>query len=131
MQGGSRSSEQPTSDPIFILSSILAGGGYATDALFIIMVGVCDGVLSRNPRVDLCVFVDDIALHATGSSEAKVTWNLETAVADCIATLDVGLGKVVSRGTHDSKTVSFHSQLSRACKDKSAKNTKALGIKIN
>ena len=41
------------SEPVFTLSSILAGGGYATDALFIIMCGVCDGVLNRNPGVDL------------------------------------------------------------------------------
>ena len=119
------------SDPIFTLSSILAGGGYATDALFIIMVGVCDGVLSRNPGVDLCLFVDDIALHATGRSEAEVTCNLESAVSDCIATLEVGLGMVVSRGKRDSKTVAIHCKLSKACKKRFAKNMKALGIKIN
>ena len=54
-------------EPIHTLSAILAGGAFATDSLFLIMSGVCDRVLIEHPEVSLCLFVDDLTIHCTGS----------------------------------------------------------------
>ena len=87
-------------------------------------------MLARNPGADLCLFVDDIALLAVGRRQEQVTRVLEEAMADCIATLEVGLGMTVSRGSKGSKTIALHSSLNQRCSKKFAKNMGQLGVKV-
>ena len=54
-------------EAVWSLSAILAGGSFATDMLFIIMVRPCDQLASRIVSGDLCLFVDDLTLHVWGT----------------------------------------------------------------
>ena len=122
-------------DPIYTLSAILAGGGYAVDALFMVMSGVCDRVLIEEPEASLCLFVDDMAIQVLGADARSVGACLERATQFCIAELEVGLGLVVSRGKANSKTVALTSSHSRWKKrpnkeahERLTKGMKALGV---
>ena len=96
-------------EPVQTLSAILAGGGFATDALFLVMSGVCDKVLIEHPSTELCLFVDDLTLHATGANSSEVSHQLHCATECCIKLLEDDLMLVVSRGQKNSKTVAVHS----------------------
>ena len=91
-------------EAVWSLSAILAGGSFATDLLFIIMVGPCDRIASTITTGDLCLFVDDLTLHVWGTS-STVAQHLEEAVSYAIALLEEELELQVSRGTTQSKTV--------------------------
>ena len=75
------------SDPVDTLSAILAGSGFATDAMFIVLVKPCDTLVKEFPTSDLCLFVDDLTLHAIGT-EGAVQMELTKAVNRCIDLLE-------------------------------------------
>ena len=78
------------------LSAVLAGGSFATDALFMILARTCDGMIVEHPSVDLCVFVDDITLSVSGSPQ-HVAATLPAAFEDLVAELKRELHLVVSK----------------------------------
>ena len=39
-------------DPVNTLSALVAGGSFATDGLFLVLVGPCDEILLEHPRHD-------------------------------------------------------------------------------
>ena len=84
------------SDEFHTLSAILAGGGYATDALFLVLADPCDALLRRFPGTDICLFVDDLTIHARGT-EGEVASLLPAATDWCIQTLEEELHLKVSR----------------------------------
>ena len=56
------------SEATVTLSAILAGGSFATDALFLVLIEPCDALLrAHQPRVDLRLFVDDLTIDAVGT----------------------------------------------------------------
>ena len=77
-------------------SAILAGGGYATDALFMILVDPCDMLIQTFPSADICLFVDDLTIHVRGS-ESEVASDLPAATEWCIQRLEDDLHLMVSR----------------------------------
>ena len=85
------------SDPVDTLSAILAGSGFATDAMFIVLVKPCDTLVKEFPTSDLCLFVDDLTLHAIGT-EGAVQTELTKAVNRCIDLLEGDMGLRISRG---------------------------------
>ena len=100
-------------ESVHTLSAILAGGSFATDCLFLVLSEPCDRVLQHN-EVSLSLFVDDIALHATGTV-GSVAEDLVRATTETIGILEDELGLSVSRSkkpwTLDHKTVKFSGDL--------------------
>ena len=84
------------SEGVFSLSAILAGGKYATDALFLVLVGPMDDLAILYPSVSLCTFVDDITLHVWGDSYT-VAAILPSSTSWLIDRLEVDLDMRVSR----------------------------------
>ena len=86
-------------DGVSTLSAVLAGGGFATDALFIVLVRPCDELLVEPSvgNLSICLFVDDLTLHVTGS-EREVAEGLAAAVDRCIGKMEGELEMTVSRG---------------------------------
>ena len=70
-------------EPVHSLSAILAGGGFATDALFVVLRRACDELLIMHPEVDMCLFVDDLTIHCSGSQDYVIE-QLTSAVDDVI-----------------------------------------------
>jgi ribonuclease HI len=84
------------SEAVNTLSAILAGGGYATDALFVVLVQPCDELILEHPSASLCFFIDDLTVHVTGA-EAEVAGLLHNALTGCISKLEDDLEFKVSR----------------------------------
>ena len=61
------------SGPANTLSYILAGGAFATDAMFMVLLGPCDQLLVEHPSTQLgmCLFVDDLTLDVPGTLKRK------------------------------------------------------------
>ena len=87
------------SDPVHTLSAILAGGSFATDAMFIVLMGPCDQLLVEHPQASLCLFVDDLTIHVQAANEAVVAILLQEATDSCIALLEGEIMAKVSRGS--------------------------------
>ena len=51
------------------LSAILAGTSFATDLLYVVMMGPCDRLAEAWPRLNLSLVVDDLAAQVVGSRE--------------------------------------------------------------
>ena len=83
-------------DAVHTLSAILAGGNFATDALFVVLVCPCDGLVLEHPGADLCLFVDDLTIHATGEGDQQGV-DMQAAVSSCIEKLEGVLELRVSR----------------------------------
>ena len=83
-------------EAVHTLSAILAGGSFATDALFTVLVFPCDELLAEHPQANICLFIDDLTLHVTGS-EGEVASGLEELVGACIGKLEGELELQVSR----------------------------------
>ena len=115
-------------DSVWTLSAIVAGGAFATDLLFLLMIGPCDHLLVEHPGLELCLFVDDLTLHATGLRGAQVIRQFDVAINDCIKFLEEDLQLVVSRGSRDSKTVAVASRASTSARI-SAKLAK-IGVRV-
>ena len=102
-------------EAVWSLSAILAGGSFATDMLFIIMVRPCDQIAASIKSGDLCLFVDDLTLHVWGTP-CSVSRDLEEAVVSAIVLLEGELHLQVSRGTSQSKTITVASSSKTAAK---------------
>jgi ribonuclease HI len=120
------------SEAVSTLSAILAGGGYATDALFVVLVGPCDELVIEHPAASLCLFIDDLTVHATGAQE-EVAGLLQSALSGCISKLEEDLEFKVSRAApwctdKAAKTVGVASlaSLSKVL----APKLKALGVSV-
>ena len=57
------------SAPVDTLSAILAGGGFATDAMLIALIKPCDTIAKELPAADICLFVDDLNVLVVGKEE--------------------------------------------------------------
>ena len=86
------------SDATLALSAILAGGSFATDALYLVLMGPCDKLCRMHPAVSLCLFVDDLKIGVTGS-EGEVAEVLPAVLRDCIELFENTLHVIVSRGS--------------------------------
>ena len=111
------------------MSAILAGSSFATDALFMVLIGPCDH-LAVSHKVELCLFVDDLTLDAVGTT-AFVQSALPAALRDCIDIFERRLQFIVSRGKAwhidpKAKTVAVAS--SRELENKLALAMRALGV---
>ena len=115
-------------DPITTLSSILAGGAFATDALFVIMSGVCDQILLESPEASLCLFVDDLTLHVDDANDDMTVAKINSISKRCISLLEEDLGLVVSRGSAGRKTVALHSGLNKFYKTSLGTKLKRQGV---
>ena len=61
------------SEKVHTLSAVLAGGGFAQVALFLVLVDPLDRIQATYTiGVTLCLYVDDIAVHVVGSPENGV-----------------------------------------------------------
>ena len=84
------------STPVATVSAILAGGGFATDAMFIVLVKPCDTLARELPSSILCLFVDDLTIHVVGNANA-VKAQLAEAIELSINMLEDDMGLMVSR----------------------------------
>ena len=64
-----------------------------------VLMGKCDDLLVMHRTAELCLFVDDLTIHVTGT-ENHVADELTATVDDCIFMLEDELGLRVSRGRH-------------------------------
>ena len=78
------------------MSAILTGGKFATDALFLVLVGPTDDLVCSFPTISPCTFVDDITLHVSGD-ESTVAAILPEATSWLIHRLEDDLDMRVSR----------------------------------
>ena len=130
------------SEAVHTLSAILAGGSFATDALFVVLVLPCDELVLEHPGADLCLFVDDLTIHVVGM-ENEVAVDMQAAVGACIWKLEAELELQVSRGRRPwelgdkTKTIGVASSVAlarklepklRALGVASRKGTKFLGV---
>ena len=83
-------------EPIHTLSAVLAGGSFATDLLFIIMIEPCDKLLIDHPAVGLCLFVDDLTFDVQGQA-SLVANELPAAFRYCARMLESDLHLFISR----------------------------------
>ena len=74
-----------------------------------VLMGPWDKLLVENPGLELCLFDDDLTLHATGPNSDRVTFDLLLATQRCIELLEGDLKLVISRGGITSKTVAIAS----------------------
>ena len=84
------------SDPVSTCTAILAGGGFATDAMFIVLLKPCDTIARSLPTADLCLFVDDLTIHVVGS-ESAVHAQLTAAIDLSIELLEDDMELQLSR----------------------------------
>ena len=85
------------SEAVNTLSAILAGGGFAQVALFLVLIDPLDDIQIQYPiGVTVCLYVDDIAVNVTGHPEV-VAAVLAQCTSDLIATLEDDLQMTVSR----------------------------------
>ena len=121
------------SEPVETLSAILAGSGFATDAMLIILIKPCDTIARELPAGDVRLFVDDLTVHVVGTQEA-VRRNLTRAVNRCVDLLEGGLGLRISRGVTNGKVDTGAKTLVLTSSGKLAKALKhkmnALGIHV-
>ena len=90
--------DQAVSDPIVTLSAVLAGGTFATDALFMLLIGPCDEILIEHPGIELCTFVDDLTISCVGTVD-EVASKLPEAFSHLVSILEDELDLTVSKGT--------------------------------
>ena len=123
--------DSAVADPVHTLSAVLAGSSFATDALFILLVRTCDGILLEHPTVELCTFVDDITLTCTGTVE-HVAAELPAAFNNLVARLEGDLHLTVSKSARrwvlDPKTKTVATASSKALRDRLRPTFKAEGV---
>ena len=112
------------SEPVKTLSAILAGGGFATDAMFITLVKPCDTLAADMPESELCLFVDDMTVHVVGGEE-EVKVRLSHTIDRSIDLLEEGLGLKVSR----TKTIVVASSWTLAKKLQAKLNRHGIGVR--
>ncbi len=93
-----------TSAAAWTLTAVAAGLSYATDLLQLVIMDTMDHISRSFPSVRLCVYIDDIAMHRTGT-DAEVTSDLAAATRICIDDLELQCGLVVDRAKEGDKGV--------------------------
>ncbi len=114
------------------LTAILAGGGYAADCLFLLLLDPLDRLTRSHPDVRMYLYVDDLTAQSAGT-EAAVAASQVKWVRDCISQLEDGLDLKVSRGRpwqqdHQGKTVTVTS--SRGLDARIKTGMSAIGVKV-
>ena len=86
------------SAPVDTKTAILAGGGFAQLALLLVLLDPLDEIhaIFSGRSVNLCAYVDDIALHAVGT-EREICSSLVQATDHLVSILEGGLDMQVSR----------------------------------
>ena len=86
------------SDPTSTLSAVLAGGGFAQTAMLLVLLRPLDLLWDgfQNRGLSICVYVDDIALHASGS-ESSVAAVISGASDLLVTMLEDDVSMIVSR----------------------------------
>ena len=86
------------SAPVDTKTAILAGGGFAQLALLLVLLDPLDEIhaIFSGRSVNLCAYVDDIALHAVGT-ETEICSGLVQATDHLVSILEGGLDMQVSR----------------------------------
>ncbi len=93
---------------IHTLTAILAGSGYATDFMFIMIMRAVDLILRRYENVDACVIADDVKFSVTGE-EDRVAADIGRVAEDFVDIVERRLNMEVSRakGSKEGKTVAL------------------------
>ena len=109
-----------TSEPVYSVTAILAGGGFAQISLLLVLLRPLDRLVAQYHcrHVSFCVYVDDIGIHASGPVE-QVKSELSLAAAELVDILETDLAMRVSRREQwategPGKTVAAASSLSLA-----------------
>ena len=107
-------------EPIDTLSALVAGGSFATDCLFLVLVGPCDAILLEHPRHEpscladgaeercmcdarktckahLALYADDLVTLTTGPPDTAATVKINMS-NDIVDMLEGALGMQISRG---------------------------------
>ena len=84
-------------DAIYSLNAILAGGGFATDLLSLLLDDTLTMLKNTVPGIHLYIAVDDLTLRAEGN-EQQVSSMLVRATRLCVHQLEEELQMKVSRG---------------------------------
>ena len=73
------------SEPVFSLTAILAGGGFAQLSLLLVLLRPLDRLAAQYSTLSVafCLYVDDIAVHTTGTA-AQVQAELSAATSELI-----------------------------------------------
>ncbi len=117
---------------VHTLTAVAAGLAFATDCLQLAIMDIIDHLIVHHPIVRLCVYIDDITLHAIGT-ESEVTVELTAATRECIDGLEQVCMLVVDRDrpwkrTGKKKSVAVAS--SRALRQRLAASMCALGVAV-
>ena len=119
-------------EPIASTNAILAGGGFATDMLALLLVDTIAVLRQEVPRVHLFVVVDDLTIRVEGTS-AAVAQQLTRLTALCVHQLEEVLHMKVSRGkkwTTPSQVKSVAMASSREARQLLLTGMRALGILV-
>ena len=85
------------SEPTLTLSAVLAGGGFAQVALYLVMIDPLDRIQAQcTIGLTLCLYVDDIGVHVVGHEDMVAT-TLAACTGELIHMLEDELGMKVSR----------------------------------
>ncbi len=95
-------------DVVQTCTAILAGSGYATDFMFIMVMRAVDHIMRRYDNVDACVIADDVKFSIVGE-EDTVARDIAKVTQDFIDVVERRLHMVVSRarGGKEGKTVAL------------------------
>ncbi len=112
------------------LSAILAGSGFASDMMFLVLVKPMDTLVVEYPCLDIFVIADDVKLGVKGRDEDWVAKTTADISNRCIGLLEDELHMEVSRdkGTSSGKTVAVAS--SRTLEKKLGGRLTKTGIKM-
>ncbi len=83
------------------LTAVLAGSGYATDYMFIMIIDAMDDILRNHNNVSACVIADDVKLSVAGE-EDRVAKDISGVAEEFINVLEKQLQMEVSK-TKDGK----------------------------
>ncbi len=116
-------------ETIHTLTAILAGSGYATDFMFVMIMRAVDLIVQKYENVDACVIADDVKLSVTGT-EDKVASDIGRVTEDFVDIVERQLNMEVSRarGSKAGKTVALVSSGRLAVKVKS--KMRSMGITV-
>ena len=112
------------SEAVDSLSAILAGGGFATDAMFLVLIKPCDTMMKQIDSIDLCLFIDDLTIHVVGS-ESSVSRDMAMIVAQSVELLEVEMKLTISRV----KTVAIASTRKLAARLKPAMRRRGIAVR--
>ncbi len=124
--------ERAVALPVSTLTAIIAGGAFATDMLFLVLVQPLDDVLVAFPAVRIYTVVDDVTIRAEGT-EGAVATQLAGAVRHVIDHLETQVGMKVSRGapwrpTPRTKSVAVSGE--PATRKRIATSMRAMGVHV-